>query len=50
MCGEGAYAKVYWAITMDALNVTLMPCDSEDDDEQQVSLIVHLIQCHNLDK
>lgn len=36
LCGEGAYAKAYRAITMDPLNVTLMPDDTEEDDEQQV--------------
>lgn len=27
---------------MDPLNVTLMPCDSDEDDEQQVLVIVFL--------
>ncbi|MPC84505.1 Mitotic checkpoint serine/threonine-protein kinase BUB1 [Portunus trituberculatus] len=40
MCGEGAYAKVFRAITVDALNVTVMPYDEEEDDEQQVILKV----------
>lgn len=40
LCGEGAYAKVYRAITMDPLNVTVMPYDDEEDEEQLVTLFV----------
>ncbi|XP_063883652.1 uncharacterized protein LOC135112755 [Scylla paramamosain] len=45
MCGEGAYAKVYRAITMDPLNVTMMPSDDDEDEEHQVILKVQKPAC-----
>lgn len=42
LCGEGAYAKAYRAVTMDPLNVTLISYDLEDDDKQQVSILHQL--------
>lgn len=42
--GEGAYAKVFQASTLDPMNVTIMPSfddsdedDEDEDDEKQVS-------------
>lgn len=37
--GEGAYAKVFQASTLDPMNITIMPMaddDEDDDDEKQV--------------
>ncbi|KAG7158762.1 mitotic checkpoint serine/threonine-protein kinase BUB1 beta-like [Homarus americanus] len=33
--GEGAYAKVYQASTIDPMNVTIMPTEEEEDDENE---------------
>lgn len=35
--GEGAYAKVYQASTLDPMNVTILPSldDSDDEDEEE---------------
>ena len=44
--GEGAYAKVYQAATLDPMNVTILPSsledmDDNDDDELQVRISLH---------
>ncbi|XP_076055680.1 uncharacterized protein LOC143033920 [Oratosquilla oratoria] len=48
-CGEGAYAQVFLAVTLDSMNVTVLPMDVDTDDGDDIMQVVLKVEkpaCH----